>query len=91
MSGVTDIEPGSYVRHKYGGLYMVLGVDDAVVRYRHCWPFPLSDRVKPHHEFVESFRKMDRGDAALLMESDRLEAQRTIQSYKEVKRSFFSS
>lgn len=73
--------PGRYYQHRYGGLYIVLGVSKSTIDksewvvYEHVYPFERDTWHRPHAEFTDGrFRLITEEEFLDIAESNSREA-----------------
>lgn len=76
-----------HYKHKYGGLYLVTGIDEEagelVVHFTHMYPFDVRARTRLHSEFFDGRFTLITADEALEITSrDREELQSEITARK---------
>ena len=83
------IELDRYYLHKYGGLYFTLYIaedtatKDAVVVYRHVYPFESKVYVRPVAEWADRFTPIPNYKAhEIMLDVDRVELQAQIKARK---------
>lgn len=91
-TGLKPFELKGYYRHKYGGLYLFVGLNfedkgAPTARYRHVWPFEEQDYERPLSEFRERFVSIPEHEVVQARAGDRTQAQALVVQAKTAGRS----